>query len=172
MLEVICRGRPPLVEPVVFRMAMRLGLATAGVTGWPAGSHYRILRVGRPPSGETPDQPIAVVELQEIPGERTALFFGPIGEPNPQVEAFGQALLQELVRFEFVALPESQKGRIGFHVEPADELTGARLLETFDAINSAAPPTYVPAPPAAGGPSATSGSSPGGEPAPPPGSDR
>ena len=74
--------------------------------------------------------------------------------------------------FEFVAPPEAQKGRIGFHVEPADELTGARLLETFDAINSAAPPTLVPAPPSAGAAAATSGSSPAEEPAPRPASDR
>lgn len=169
---MICRGRPPLVEPVVFRMALRQGVATAGVTGWPAGSHYRIPRVSRPPAGETPDQPIAVVELQEIPGERTALFFGPIGEPNSGVEAFGQALLQELVRFEFVTPPEADKGPISFHVGPADELTGTRLLETFDAINSASPRVLGPA---ASGPDpapATSGSSPVGEPAPPLASDR
>ena len=145
MLEVICKGRPPLVEPVVFRMAMRLGLATAGVTGWPAGSHYRILRVSRPTGSEPPDLPLAVVELQEIPGDRTALFFGPVGEPNPEVQTFGQALLGELIRFDFVTPPQAPKEPIGFHLEPADQLTGARLLETFDAINSTGlPPVSVP----------------------------
>ena len=29
MLELLCRGRPSLIEPLIFRLAMRLGLITA-----------------------------------------------------------------------------------------------------------------------------------------------
>lgn len=140
MLELICQGRPHLIEPMIFRLAMRSGLLTAGVTGWPVSAHYRILRIARPSQGEAAQVPLAVIELAEIPGERTVLAIGPVGEPNveagQELERYAQALVQELARFEFLALPDTPKEPIGFHLQKSDRLAGARLLETFDAVNS------------------------------------
>lgn len=169
-MELICRGKPSLVEPLVVRLAMRFGLATAAITGWPTSDQYRILRLAQPGEGEAAGTPIAVIELQEIPGERTVLVLGSVTTPPPALEQYVQLLVQELMRFEFLARPDSPKGPIGFHLESGDEIEGARLLDSFDAINSVEiKPGPAPAPEAG---TATSGSSPAGAPAPPPASDR
>ena len=157
MLELVCRGRPALIEPMVFRLAMRLGLVTGSVTGWPASDHYRILRLARRSEGEGSGSPLAVIELQEIPNERTVITLGPAGELLPEVERYAQALAQELARFEFLMPPDVPKAPIGFQLDDEDRLAGARLLETFDAINSVEI-----------GPAATPGSKPDPAPAPDP----
>ena len=181
MLELLCRGQPSLIEPMIFRLAMRLGLVTGAVTGWPTSDHYRILRLAQPvqvaqpgqaaePDERTPTgggtpamsgvpavrdvragrpeqearleagqpelQPLGMIELQEIPGGRTLVAIVPVALPNPVLESYVQALIQELGRLDFLAPPDRPKEPIGFHLEHTDPLEGARLLETFDAVNS------------------------------------
>ena len=81
-------------------------------------------------------QPLALVELQEIPGDRTLVALVPVASPNPILEGYAQTLIQELIRLDFLAPPDRPKEPIGFHLKPADLLEGARLLETFDAVNN------------------------------------
>ena len=181
MLELLCRGQPSLIEPMIFRLAMRLGLVTGAVTGWPTSDQYRILRLAQPvqvaqpgqaalPADRTPItegtpatsggpavhdvrarrpdqeahlgaaqpelQPLGMIELQEIPGGRTLVAIVPVALPNPVLESYVQALVQELGRLDFLAPPDRPKEPIGFHLEHTDPLEGTRLLETFDAVNS------------------------------------
>lgn len=139
MLELICKGRPHLLEPLVFRLAMRQSWSVGAVTGWPAGETYRILRLARPAENaeeNAPETPLAIIELQEIPGERTAVLITPTGPGDPGLEPFAKALVADLARFDFLARPDAPKEPLGFQLQPADDYDGKKLLEAFDAINS------------------------------------
>lgn len=135
MLELICGGVPGLIEPLVFRLAMRQGLTVGAVTGWPSGEHYRILRLARPAAGEAAETPIVVVELQAITNNRTVVAVSPAGPVVPELEKFAQALVENLARYDFLARPDTPKEPLGFHLAP-DDYDGEKLLESFEAINS------------------------------------